>query len=46
MRRVKANDLWWVEKATGASTCKSLENISPVARLGKLNRVYQKSVSR
>ena len=44
MRRVKANDLWWVEKATGASTCKSLENISS-SEIGEAKRVYQKSVS-
>jgi len=44
MRRVKANDLWWVEKATGASTCKSLDNISS-NELGYAKRVYQKSVS-
>lgn len=44
MRRVKANDLWWVEKATGASTCKSLDNISST-ELGEAKRVYQKSVS-
>lgn len=44
MRRVKANDLWWVEKATGASTCKSLENISD-NEIGEAKRVYQKSVS-
>jgi len=44
MRRVKANDLWWVEKATGASTCKSLDNISS-NELGEAKRVYQKSVS-
>jgi len=44
MRRVKANDLWWVEKATGASTCKSLNNISS-NELGEAKRVYQKSVS-
>jgi len=44
MRRVKANDLWWVEKATGASTCKSMDNISS-NELGEAKRVYQKSVS-
>lgn len=44
MRRVKANDLWWVEKATGASTCKSLENIQS-NELGEAKRVYQKNVS-
>jgi archaeal chaperonin len=43
MRRVKANDLWWIEKATGASTCKSLENISST-ELGHAKRVYQKTV--
>lgn len=43
MRRVKANDLWWVEKATGAKTCKSLENISS-EELGIAKRVYQKNV--
>jgi chaperonin GroEL (HSP60 family) len=44
MRRVKANDLWWVEKATGASTCKSMDNILS-NELGEAKRVYQKSVS-
>lgn len=43
MRRVKANDLWWVEKATGAKTCKSLDNISS-DELGVAKRVYQKNV--
>lgn len=43
MRRVKNNDLWWVEKATGAKTCKSLENISP-DELGQAKKVYQKTV--
>ena len=44
MRRVKANDLWWVEKATGASTCKSMDNILS-NELGEAKRVYQKRVS-
>lgn len=44
MRRVKSNDLWWIEKATGASTCKSLENISS-SEIGEAKKVYQKSVS-
>lgn len=44
MRRVKANDLWWIEKATGARTCKSLENISS-SEIGEAKKVYQKSVS-
>jgi chaperonin GroEL (HSP60 family) len=43
MRRVKSNDLWWVEKATGAKTCKSLEDISP-DDLGHAKKVYQKMV--
>ena len=43
LRRVKSNDLWWVEKATGAKTCKSLENIS-TDELGQAKRVYQKNV--
>lgn len=43
MRRVKNNDLWWVEKATGAKTCESLENISP-DELGQAKKVYQKTV--
>lgn len=43
MRRVKLNDLWWVEKATGAKTCKSLEEISP-DDLGHAKKFYQKMV--
>ena len=43
MRRVKSNDLWWVEKATGAKTCKSLEDIS-LDDLGHAKKVYQKMV--
>ena len=43
MRRVKSNDLWWVEKATGAKICKSLEEISP-NDLGHAKKVYQKMV--
>ncbi len=43
MRRVKSNDLWWVEKATGAKTCKSLEDISP-DDLGHAKKFYQKMV--
>ncbi|MCZ6584138.1 MAG: hypothetical protein O6746_04455 [Thaumarchaeota archaeon] len=43
MRRVKSNDLWWIEKATGAKTCKSLEEISP-DDLGHAKKVYQKKV--
>jgi chaperonin GroEL (HSP60 family) len=43
MRRVKSNDLWWVEKATGAKTCKSLEDIS-LDDLGHAKKFYQKMV--
>jgi chaperonin GroEL (HSP60 family) len=43
MMRVKYNDLWWVEKATGTKTCKSLDEIS-FSELGKASRVYQKTV--
>ena len=43
MRRVKMNDLWWLEKSTGARTCKNLENISK-DELGFAKRVYEKNV--
>ena len=43
MRRVKYNDLWWLEKATGAKTCKNIENISS-KELGFAKRVYEKTV--
>ncbi len=43
MRRVKYNDLWWLEKATGASTCNSIENISD-AELGFASSIYQETV--
>ncbi len=43
MRRVKYNDLWWVEKATGAKTCENMENISN-AELGFAKNVYEKTV--
>jgi len=43
MRRVKYNDLWWVEKATGAKTCENIENISD-AELGFAKNVYEKTV--
>ena len=43
MRRVKYNDLWWLEKATGAKTCKDTDNISP-NELGFAKRVYEKTV--
>ncbi|MCZ6582010.1 MAG: thermosome subunit alpha [Thaumarchaeota archaeon] len=43
MRRVKYNDLWWVEKATGAKTCKSIEDISK-EELGFASKVYERTV--
>jgi len=43
MRRVKYNDLWWVEKATGAKTCKNIEKISS-DELGFAKKVYEKTV--
>ena len=43
MRRVKYNDLWWLEKATGAKTCKNFEKISS-DELGFAKRVYEKTV--
>jgi len=43
MRRVKYNDLWWLEKATGAKTCKNIEKISN-NELGFAKRVYEKTV--
>ena len=43
MRRVKYNDLWWVEKATGAKTCKEIDKISK-DELGFASKVYEKTV--
>ena len=43
MRRVKYNDLWWLEKATGAKTCKNIEKISS-DELGFAKSVYEKTV--
>ena len=43
MRRVKYNDLWWLEKATGAKTCKNIEKISS-EELGFAKRVYEKDI--
>ena len=43
MRRVKYNDLWWLEKVTGAKTCKNIEKISS-DELGFAKRVYEKTV--
>ncbi|MHA7647150.1 thermosome subunit alpha [Nitrosopumilus sp. S4] len=43
MRRVKYNDLWWLEKATGAKTCKDVGSIS-ASELGFAKNVYEKTV--
>jgi chaperonin GroEL (HSP60 family) len=43
MRRVKMNDLSWIERSTGAKTCESLENISK-DELGFAKKVYEKNV--
>ena len=43
MRRVKYNDLWWLEKATGAKTCENFETISS-AELGFAKKIYEKKV--
>ena len=43
IRRVKYNDLWWLEKSTGAKTCSSVENISS-DELGFASKVYEKTV--
>ncbi|MBI1657570.1 MAG: thermosome subunit [Thaumarchaeota archaeon] len=43
IRRAKYNDLWWLEKSTGAHTCSSVESISS-HELGMASRVYQRAV--
>jgi chaperonin GroEL (HSP60 family) len=43
MRRVKMNDLLWLEKSTGAKICKNLEDISK-DELGFAKKVYEKNV--
>ncbi|MGI0020835.1 MAG: TCP-1/cpn60 chaperonin family protein, partial [Nitrososphaera sp.] len=43
VRRVKENDLWWLEKATGARTTRDLDSISP-DDLGHAGRVCEKFV--
>lgn len=43
IRRVKMNDIWWLEKSTGAKTCKNLENINK-DELGFAKKVYEKNV--
>ena len=43
MRRVKMNDLFWLEKSTGAKICKNLEDIFK-EELGFAKKVYEKNV--
>lgn len=43
VRRVKYNDLWWLERATGAKTCENLESIS-ASELGFAGRIYERKV--
>ena len=43
MRRVKYNDLWWLEKAVSAKTCENIEKISP-HELGFARKIYEKTV--
>ena len=43
MRRVKYNDLWWLEKTTAAKTCKDIEKISE-NEIGFADRVYEKTI--
>ena len=43
LRRVKENDLSWLEKATGAKICQTIEKISP-NEIGTANHVYEKEL--
>ena len=43
IRRVKYNDLWWLEKATGAKTCKDIQNIS-TDEIGHAKKIYEKTI--
>ena len=43
LRRVKENDLFWLEKATGAKICQTIEKISP-SEIGSANQVYEKEI--
>ena len=40
IRRVKYNDIWWLEKSTGAVTCTDVGDIRS-AELGHASRVYE-----
>ena len=43
LRRVKENDLFWIEKATGSKICQTIEKISP-SEIGSANQVYEKEI--
>jgi chaperonin GroEL (HSP60 family) len=43
IRRVKYNDLWWLEKATGAKTCKDIQNIC-ADEIGHAKKIYEKTI--
>lgn len=43
VRRAKYNDLWWLEKCTGAKTCMDVQNILP-GELGFASSVYEHDV--
>ena len=43
VRRVKYNDIWWLEKVTGARVCRSVEEIG-ADELGSASRVYEEAV--
>lgn len=43
IRRAKYNDLWWLEKSTGAKTCNDVEKISR-NELGLASSVYEQTV--
>ena len=43
IRRVKYNDLWWLEKATGAKTCKDIHKIS-ADEIGHAKKIYEKTI--
>ncbi|MGQ0771584.1 MAG: thermosome subunit alpha [Nitrososphaerota archaeon] len=43
IRRAKMNDLFWLEKSTGAKICKNLEDISK-EELGFAKKVYEKNI--
>lgn len=43
VRRVKHNDIWWLEKATGAVTCTDIRDMSG-AKMGHASLVCERSV--